>query len=119
VLEEHVVRGLNHARILGEQIDCLTSMVLDEDSALSTSKKAIEMLQLERNHDAEIIRNYSERISQCENLAEYAICEQIRGIQTDKQIHQKALATALSKNVSSQFQAAQHEALYNRKHGGS
>ena len=106
VLEEHVVRELNHALILGEQIDYLTSMVLDEASILSTSKKAIEMLQLERNHEAAIIRNYSERISQCEDLAEYAVCEQIRGIQIDKQIHEKALAIALSRNVSSQFQAA-------------
>jgi bacterioferritin len=106
VLEEHVIRELYHARILGEQIDYLASMVVDEASALSTSKKAIEMLQLERDHEAQIIRNYSERISQCEYLDEYAICEQIRGIQIDKKIHQKALATALSKNVSSQFQAA-------------
>lgn len=105
VLEEHVVRELNHALILGEQIDYLTSMVLDEASALSISKKAIEMLQLERNHEAEIIRSYSERISQCEDLAEYAICEQIRAIQIDKQIHQKTLAAALSKNASNQFQA--------------
>jgi hypothetical protein len=64
------------------------------------------MLQLERDNEAEIIRNYSERILQCEDLAEYAICEQIRGIQIDKQIHQTVLATALTRNASTQFQAA-------------
>jgi bacterioferritin len=100
VLEEHVVRELNHARILGEQIDYLTSMVLDEASARSTSNKAIERMQLERKHEAEIIRNYSERICQCEDLAEYATCEQIRGILIDKRIHQKPLETALSINAS-------------------
>jgi bacterioferritin len=105
-LEKHVVRELNHALILGEQIDYLASMLVDEASALSTSKKAIEMLQLERDNEAEIIRNYSERILQCEDLAEYAICEQIRGIQIDKQIHQTVLATALTRNASTQFQAA-------------
>jgi hypothetical protein len=73
---------------------------------LSTSKKAIEMLRLERDNEAMIIRNYSERILQCEDLAEYAICEQIRGIQIDKQIHQASLTTVLSKNASNQFQAA-------------
>ena len=75
VLEEHVVRELNHALILGEQIDYLAKMVLDEVRVLSTSKKAIELLQLERNHGLEIIRNYSERITQCEYMAEYAISE--------------------------------------------
>ena len=105
-LEKHVVRELNHALILGEQIDYLAGMLVDESSALSTSKKAIEMLRLERDNEAEIIRNYSERILQCEDLAEYAICEQIRGIQIDKQIHQASLTTVLSKNASNQFQAA-------------
>ncbi len=105
-LEKHVVRELNHALILGEQIDYLADMLVDESSALSTSMKAIEMLQLARENEAETIRNYSERILQCEDLAEYAICEQIRGIQIDKQINQTALTTALSKNASNQLQAA-------------
>ena len=103
VLEEHVIRELNHAVILGEQVDRLTCMALKDPITLRTSKKTIEMLQLERSHEAEISRNYRERISQCEALAEYAICEKIREILTDKQIHQKALETALSKNASIQF----------------
>jgi bacterioferritin len=106
VLEEHVVRELNHARILGDQIDYLTSMVSDEASTLSTSKKAVERMQLERKHEAEIIQNYSERICQCEDLAEYATCEQIRGILIDKRIHQKVLDRALSIHASNQFMTA-------------
>jgi bacterioferritin len=104
-IEKHIARELNHALILGEQIDYLASMQVDESSFLSTSKKAIEMLQLERDNEAEVIRNYSERIRQCEDLSEYAVCEQIRGIQIDKQIHQTVLATALSKNAFKQLQA--------------
>ncbi|WP_420238348.1 ferritin-like domain-containing protein [Telmatobacter bradus] len=105
-LEKHVVRELNHALILGEQIDYLTNTLVDEASTLSTSKKAIEMLQLECDNEAEIIQNYRKRICQCEDLAEYAVCEQIRGIMNHKIIHQNALTTALSKNASSQYQAA-------------
>jgi len=104
-IEKHVARELNYALILGEQIDYLASLQVDESGTLNTSKKAIEMLQMERDNEAEVIQNYTERIRQCEALAEYAISEQIRGIQIDKQIHQIALATALSKNAFKQLQA--------------
>ena len=105
-VEKHVARELNHALILGEQIDYLASMMANEATALATTKKAVAMLQLDFNNEAEVIRNYSERILQCEELAEYAICEQIRGIQIDKQIHQTSMAKALSMNSSNQLQAA-------------
>jgi bacterioferritin len=104
-IEKHVAQELNHALILGEQIDYLASMQTDESNSLSTSKKATEMLQSERDNEAEVIQNYSERIRQCEDLAEYATCEQIRGIQVDKQIHQTALAAALNENTFKQLQA--------------
>ena len=45
------------------------------------------------------IRNYRVRVRQCEELAEYAMAEQIREILIDEQDHQIALATALGKNV--------------------
>jgi bacterioferritin len=105
-LEKYVIRELNHAMILGEQIDFLTSMLLDDSDSLGTSKKAIEMLQSELGKEAEIIRNYSERIRQCDNLSEHTISRQIRAIQIDKQIHQTALAVALSKNSYNQLQVA-------------
>jgi bacterioferritin len=38
-------------------------------------------------------------VSQCEELGEYAMGEQIRQILVDEQDHQIALATALGKNV--------------------
>jgi len=47
----------------------------------------------------ETIRNYRERIGQCEELGEYAIAEHIREILLDEQDHLIALATALGEDV--------------------
>jgi bacterioferritin (cytochrome b1) len=48
-----------------------------------------------RRKQTETIRNYRERVRQCEELAEYAMGEQIREILIDEQDHQIALVTAL------------------------
>ena len=47
----------------------------------------------------ETIRNYRERIRQCEALEEYAMAEQIRQILVQEQDHQIDLATALGEEV--------------------
>jgi bacterioferritin len=60
-------------------------------------KKAKEMLQFDLENETETIRNYRERVRQCEELAEYAMSEQIREILIDEQDHQIALATALGR----------------------
>ena len=59
------------------------------------------MLQFDLENETETIRNYRERVRQCEELAEYAMSEQIREILTDEQ-DQIALATALGKSVPAQ-----------------
>jgi bacterioferritin len=74
--------------------------------AVRTSEKATEMLQFDLDNETETIRNYRERVHQCEDLAEYAMGEQIRGILMEEQDHQIALATALGKNVPSPGNAA-------------
>jgi bacterioferritin len=51
------------------------------------------MLQFDLENETETIRNYRERVRQCEELAEYAMGEQIREILVDEQDHQIALAT--------------------------
>jgi bacterioferritin len=66
---------------------------------VKTSEKATDMLQFDLDNETETIRNYRERVRQCEELGEYAMGEQIRGILIDEQDHQIALATALGKNV--------------------
>ena len=53
------------------------------------------MLQYDLDNENETIRNYRDRIRQCEALGEYAMAEQIRQILMQEQDHQIDLATAL------------------------
>ena len=98
-LEKHAAQELSHALIIAKQIDYLGGMPAVEPKAVRTSGKAIEMLQFDLENETETIRNYRERVRQCEELAEYALGEQIREIMIDEQDHQIALATALGKSV--------------------
>ena len=45
------------------------------------------------------MRNYRERVRQCEALGEYAMAEHIREILVNEQEHQIDLATALGRDV--------------------
>jgi bacterioferritin (cytochrome b1) len=45
------------------------------------------------------IRQYRQRVRQCEAMGEYAMAEQIRGILVNEQEHQIDLATALGIEV--------------------
>jgi len=98
-LEKHAAQELSHALIISEQIDYLGGMPTVEPKPVRTSEKAESMLQFDLENETETIRNYRERVRQCEALAEYAMSEQIRGILIDEQDHQIALATALGENV--------------------
>lgn len=98
-LEKHAAQELNHALIISEQIDYLGGMPTVQPKPVKTSEKAKDMLQFDLDNENETIRNYRERVRQCEALAEYAMSEQIRGILINEQDHQIALATALGKNV--------------------
>jgi len=98
-LEKHATEELNHAIIIAKQIDYLGGMPTVEAKAVRTSEKATQMLQFDLDNETETIRNYRERVSQCEEMGEFAMSEQIREILIDEQDHQIALATALGKNV--------------------
>jgi bacterioferritin len=98
-LEKHAAEELSHALIISQQIDYLGGMPTVEPKLVRTSEKAEKMLQFDLDNETETIRNYRERIRQCEALAEYALSEQIREILIDEQDHQIALATALGKSV--------------------
>jgi bacterioferritin len=58
------------------------------------------MLRYDLENENETIRNYRDRIRQCETLGEYAMAEQIRRILMQEQDHQIDLATALGEEVS-------------------
>jgi bacterioferritin len=58
------------------------------------------MLRFDLDNENATIRNYRERVRQCEALGEFALAEQIRQILVDEQDHQIDLATALGEEVS-------------------
>ena len=58
------------------------------------------MLRFDLDNENETIRNYRQRVRQCEALNEFAMAEQIRQILIDEQDHQIDLATALGKDVA-------------------
>jgi bacterioferritin len=98
-LEKHAAQELDHALIVSSQIDYLGGMPAVTSKAVRTSEKAKEMLQFDLENEQETIRNYRERVRQCEQLGEYAMAEHIRGILIDEQDHLVALATALGRDV--------------------
>ena len=57
------------------------------------------MLRADLDNENDTIRNYRERLKQCEALQEYAIAEDIREILRQEQEHQIDLATALGEDV--------------------
>jgi len=98
-LEIHARQELDHALILSRQIDYLGAMPAVTPEPVRTSENAIEMLRFDLENENETIRNYRERVRQCEALEEYAMAEQIRQILVQEQDHQIDLATALGEDV--------------------
>src|SRR5271163_709592 len=98
-LEIHAKQELDHALILSRQIDYLGKMPTVTPQPVRTSKKAKDMLRYDLENENETIRNYRDRIRQCEALGEYAMAEQIRQILMQEQDHQIDLATALGEDV--------------------
>jgi bacterioferritin len=98
-LELHAKQELDHALIISRQIDYLGKMPVVTPKPVRTSDDPKEMLRFDLENEGETIRNYRERIRQCEALGEYAMAEQIRQIVVDEQDHQIDLATALGEEV--------------------
>ena len=98
-LEIHAKQELDHALTLSRQIDYLGKMPVVTPKPVRTSKNARDMLRFDLENENETIRNYRDRIPQCEALGEYAMAEQIREILVQEQDHQIDLATALGEEV--------------------
>jgi bacterioferritin len=94
-LEIHAGEELQHALIIANQIDYLGGMPKVTPKPVKTSQKADDMLRFDLENENETIRNYRQRVGQCEALGEYAIAEHVRDILVQEQDHQIALATAL------------------------
>jgi bacterioferritin len=98
-LEIHARQELDHALIISRQIDYLGEMPAVTPKPVRTSNDAKEMLQFDLENENDTIRNYRDRVRQCEALEEYAMAEQIRQILVQEQDHQIDLATALGVEV--------------------
>jgi bacterioferritin len=98
-LEKHAAQELQHALIVAKQIDYLGGMPTVTPKPVRTSEKAEDMLRFDLDNENQTIRNYRERVRQCEALGEYAIAEHIREILMQEQEHQIDLATALGEDV--------------------
>jgi bacterioferritin len=98
-LATHAKEELEHALIISQQIDYLGGMPTVTPQPVKTSEKAEDMLRFDLDNENETVRNYRERIRQCEALGEFAIAENIREILVQEQEHQIDLATALGVDV--------------------
>jgi len=98
-LEIHARQELEHALTISRQIDYLGKMPAVTPKPVRTSKDAIQMLRFDLENENETVRNYRDRVRQCEALGEYAMAEQIRQILMQEQDHQIDLATALGEEV--------------------
>lgn len=98
-LEEHAKQELDHALIIARQLDYLGAMPAVTPKPVRTSEDAREMLRFDLDNENETVRNYRDRVRQCESLGEFAMAENIRDILVNEQDHQIDLATALGEDV--------------------
>jgi bacterioferritin len=98
-LEVHAGEELQHAITIAKHIDYLGGMPVAAALPVKLSENAEEMLRADLENENDTIRNYRERVRQCEALEEYAIAEDIVEILRQEQEHQVDLATALGENA--------------------
>jgi bacterioferritin len=98
-LEIHAGEELAHALTVAKHIDYLGGMPTTQSLPVKVTDKAKEMLRADLENENDTIRNYRDRVQQCEALGEYAIAEDIREILRQEQEHQSDLADALGEDV--------------------
>ena len=98
-LVEHAKQELQHALTVARQIDYLGGTPTVTPKTVKMSDKNEDLLRFDLDNENETIRNYRQRIRQCEALEEFAMAEQIRELLINEQDHQIDLATALGVEV--------------------
>lgn len=98
-LETHAKEELAHALIISKQIDYLGGQPTVTPKSVKVSDKAEDMLRFDLDNENETVRNYRQRVRQCEALGEFAMAEHIRQILVQEQEHQIDLASALGVDV--------------------
>src|SRR6201996_4609382 len=87
-LEVHAGEELQHALTISKQIDYLGGTPTVTPKLVKMSDKAEDLLRFDLDNESETIRNYRDRVRQCEALGEYAVGEHIREILKQEQEHQ-------------------------------
>ena len=105
-LEKHAAEELAHALTISRHIDYLGGTPTTKALEVKTSDDPRQMLRFDLDNENETIRNYRERVRQCEAMQEYAVAEDIREILRQEQDHQIELATALGEEVPDVSQLA-------------
>lgn len=98
-LERHASEELQHAITIARQIDYLGAMPTATALPVKLSEDAITMLRADLANENDTVKNYRQRVKECEELGEFAIAEEIREILKQEQEHQIDLATALGEDV--------------------
>jgi bacterioferritin len=98
-LETHSSEELEHALTISKQIDYLGGTPTVTPKPVKVSDKAEDLLRFDLDDENETVRNYRQRVHQCEALGDFALAEQIREILVQEQEHQIDLATALGIDV--------------------
>jgi bacterioferritin len=98
-LEKHASEELQHAITIAKQIDYLGAMPTAKALPVKISEDPVEMLRADLQNENDTVRNYRQRVKECEALGEFAIAEEIREILKQEQEHQIDLATALGEDV--------------------
>ena len=70
----HARQELEHALLIAKQIDYLGGMPAVAPKPVKVSKNAEEMLRIDLENENETVRNYRERVRQCEALGELRAC---------------------------------------------
>lgn len=97
-LEVHAAEELQHALLVAKQIDYLGGTPTVTPKPVKLSEDPKELLRFDLANETETIRQYRQRVRQCEALGEYAMSEHIREILKQEQEHQIDLATALGED---------------------
>lgn len=93
----HANEEIQHAMILGDQIDFLGGVPTAKVGPIRTSKDNIEMLEQDLAGEEDAIARYKVRVDQAEELKEFALAQQLRNILATEQEHAMDLKQALGK----------------------
>src|SRR5690348_9041706 len=74
-LEKHAAQELSHALKISKHIDYLGGTPTVKALDVKMSEKPKELLRFDLENENDTVRNYRERVRQCEAMQEYGIAE--------------------------------------------